>query len=424
MASRDSPCVHINQCYQGVRGVKTMKNGIESLIEEVEHKKEEIRTRFKAYLETLEETEAMLLGDLDAILESAKKLKEKQSKELKEITATEQFIQEQLKTSNNEMLKKHANTLNNDIRVLKFKFNEVPRIQVEWKHLNLCQLISEVCSIPHKLHTNYTNNRHPIMSSAKDESIINYWDCTFDQKDNNVYMIATFPNYKTKVLIFNRKLDLTSSFDITSEPLWSPWITTNSNYIFITSGFNCVDQVIRVSKPNKKSLVRVLPISPRKSFAWDEYLYSTSSDNVVYKFRISDLYRMEDILLKGVNLFGKDMYFSNATDLIIAEHKLYILFNSPTLRALCCFNSGGTLLREIITNSRRLERPTSFCFDNENNIIVADHKIRAFDHYGREIGSFEFSTKSFQCATAITFNPTTNHLLLLANHNDIWLNAY
>ena len=415
---------HPQRYYPDGRWIKTRKVGIEGLIEEIQFKKEEIRARFKAYLETLQETEAMLLGDLDAILECAKKVKERQSKELKEITATEQFIQEQLKSSNNEMLRKHTVTLNNDIKALRLKNNEIPYVQVEWKHLNMCEIINEVCYIPHEQHSNYTNKRHAIMSSAKHELDINYSDCFFDQGDNNIYMIALFPNCKNKVLISNRKLDLTSSFDIQTEPIGSHCITTNRDYIFITSGINCNGPVIRVTKLNRKCLIKSLNIVLRKPFALDEYLLSTSFDNVVYKFRISDLTRMADIPLKGVNSFGEEMNFSDAQDIKVVENRLYILFNSSTLRALCCFNSEGGLLKEVITNSRRLETPTCFCFDNENNIIIADREIRVFDHYGRQIGSFEYSTKKFPNAKAIAFNPITSHVIILAKHNAKWLHAY
>ena len=410
--------------YQEGLRIKTRKVGIEVLIEVIQFRKEEISARFKAYLETLQETEAMLLGDLEAILECAKKVKERQSKELKEITATEQFIQEQLKSSNNEMLRKHAVTLNNDIKALRLKINEIPYVQVEWRHLNMCEMINEVCYIPHEQHSNYTNKRHAIMSSAKHESDIKYWDCCFDQGDNNIYIIALFSNCKNKVIIFNRELGLTSSFDIQTELIGSHWITTNKDYIFITPGNNCICQVIRVTKLNRKYLIKSLDIAPRKSFALDEYLLSTSFDNVVYKFRISDLTRMADIPLKGVNSFGKEMIFSNAQDIKVVEDKLYILFNSSTLRALCCFNSEGGLLKEVITNSRRLETPTCFCFDNENNIIIADREIRVFDHYGRQIGSFEYSTEKYLNAKAIAFNPITSHVIILAKHNGKWLHAY
>ena len=399
------------------------KLGLEGLIEEIKYRREEIKSRFKAYLDTLQETEAMLLGDLDAILECAKKEKERQSSQLREITATKQFIQEQLKTSNNEMLKKHLQSLNNDIRGINFKINTIPKVEVEWKHLNLCEMISEVCCIPLELHSEYENKRQPIRSYAKHEPDANYMHFCIDRYDNNIYLIARV-NDQPKVLIFNRNLQQISTIDIPRWMFCFPSITTNKQYIFITPGVNFLD-VVLISKQSKEVRVKRIDTSLHASFSMDEFVFSTSYANVVYKVRLSDLQRMEDIQLKGVNSFGEEMNFADAGDIQIVESKLYILFNSSTLRALCCFSSDGTLLREIITNARKLQNPTRFTFDKDNNIVVVDQKIRVFDHYGRQIGSFEYSpSERRENARAIGFNPITNHIIVLAEYKDKWLHAY
>ena len=399
------------------------KLGLEGLIEEINYRREEIKSRFKAYLDTLQETEAMLLGDLDAILECAKKEKERQSSQLRDITATKQFIREQLKTSENELLRKHLQSLKNYIREISLKIDAIPKVEVIWKHLNLCEMISEVCYIPLERHSEYENKHQPIRSSAKHEPDTDYMHFCIDRYDNNLYLIARV-NDQSKVLIFNRNLQQISTIDIPRWQFYSPSITTNKQYIFISPGVNFL-QVVLISKQSKEVRLKDMDILPHASFATDEFVFSTSYADVVHKIRLSDLKIMEDIQLKGVNSFGEEMNFSNAGDIHIFEGKFYILFNSSTLRALCCFSSGGTLLREIITNARKLQNPTRFTFDKDNNIVVVDKKVRVFDHYGRQIGSFEYSPSEWrENARAIGFNPITNHIIVLTKYKDKWLHAY
>ena len=79
------------------------------------------------------------------------------------------------------------------------------------------------------------------------------------------------------------------------------------------------------------------------------------------------------LLLQGREKMVQRLHVSNAFDIQTDDTLLYILFNSNSLRSVCSFNDKGVFIREIVTNPRRLQSPTSFCLDKENNIIVADH---------------------------------------------------
>ncbi|KAI6661800.1 Cell surface protein [Oopsacas minuta] len=375
---------------------QSRKINFDCLKDYIKEKKEEIKIHFKVYYDTLKETESMLLGDLDAILDIISKEKEKEQRQLKEITATQQFMKEQLKTSENEMLRKHYISLAIDIQKLCKKASEFSEVKIEWKHLGLCEIINEVCDITYPNTTRYYNNREVIMSAAPGFPECSHWDCCYDKNDNMIYLLTTMQDntgYTTLIYTFDQKLNLLSTGEIPNNSgYWSPWITTSQDYIFITAGVNCEDFVMRISKSNYSNAnIKSLDIVPTKSVVLGGYLFSTSDVSaVLYKFRIKDLNKEKDVTLTGCRRDGTNIDFSYGRDIHLRDSEFYILFNSRTLRAVCSFSEKGALLREIVTNPRRLTNPTHFCMDNDNNIIIADRgKIIIFDSYGRPIGSFE-----------------------------------
>ena len=412
---------------------KRLKLDINGLREEIKMKKEVIKKQFKVFQDTLRETEAMLLADLDAVLEMVTKEKEKECQEMRELITTKLFMEGQLKHFDSEMLKQHATTLGEEIQRMQERFDEIPDICIEWRHLDLCQMINDVCHISYQNDTvsSYTKKRS-LTSATTPFYIEDYYDCCFDKRDQKIYLLASIilnQERKNPILVYDLSLNFLTTIDISHHYDWSWCIATNEDYFFITAKTTiCFEVIIRISKQNdSKQFIKPMTVTPRRSVVLGSHLFTTCVGlDVLYKFRTLDLEKEEDISLSGSRGDGTRIDFSNAVDIQTNHSLLYVLFNSSSLKSVFSFNNDGTLIKEIISNPRGLYDPNSFCLDPESNIIVADRvNLKVFDTYGRPIhviGSKELRySKELR---SIAYNSINKQIIILAEICGQFLHLY
>lgn len=407
---------------------------------EIDSKKKKITKQFQVYYARLKETESILLRDLDVVLDMVTREKEKESKDLNEVITTKEFMYQQLTTSTNKKLKKHVDTFETDIEQMQDDLDCIPYLGLEWRHRDLCQKISEACHISFLNDTtvSYSKKQDILQSDVSCSDWIECYDCCFDKFDQQIYLLGKILKGKVaelKIHEFDKSMKPLPYFsiDVSHKDINPPcYITTSENYIFITAGKK-PGVIVRISKRKKyeysyynatpQQIKKVLDDTPDKSVVLGDFLFSTCVNaELLYKFRITDLEKEMNVSLTG-NSEGVCVNFLNAKEIRSDDTLLYILFNSDSFKSICSFNDEGILIKVMVTNSRRLQKPFSFCLDKENNIIVADkNTIKVFDHYGRPIHTIEcamlWSRKS------ILYNCVDNQIIVLADFNGKYLHVF
>ena len=405
------------------------KVGIEGLREMISNQKQEIIVRFEKYHKALYESEAMLLADLDAILSAGEAEKRDIARQVREVKTVKDFICKQLETSINESLKNSVANLENEIQILKRNEDEVPVISLSWKFDNLLHLIHQLCSIEEKstpIPRGLVWSRLDIKSSLYD-----CYDFTYDYSDKRYYFIEKYVNssnirINNSIRIYNSKLGLVSPYTL-EDPSPDCYISTNSKSIFLSSPAQIIQLTKTPTSPHRLELKNTLKIqlnaNSSKICVFKDFIYTTSNTNVVYKLSATELQILDEIHLR--NEREENVKLEGIFDLKVTETEMYVLFSSPTLHAIYCFDLTGGFIREIVGSSRGLQNPLSFCFDNSGMVYVADGQVKAFDKLGKQVYAFgEEVADRTTWAKCVAFNSDSNEVLVLAQQNSRHMHAY
>ena len=362
---------------------------------------------------------------MDAILSAGEAEKRGIARQVREVKTVKEFTCKQLETSINEYLKNSVANMENEIQILKRNEDGVRVISLSWKFNNLLHLIYQLCSIREKS----TPSPRGLVWSKLDikREISDCNDFIYDYSDQRYYVIQKYQGYynsqgEISIGIYNSNFESISTFKLDRDC----YISTNSNSVFVSSP----TKIIQLTKTHSsqplqltKSLDIQLNANSSKICVFKDFIYATSNTNVVYKLSVTELRILDEIHLR--NEREENVKLDGIFDLKVTETEMYVLFSSPTLHAIYCFDLTGGFIREIVGSSRGLQNPLSFCFDNSGMVYVADGQVKAFDKLGKQV--YAFGTEVADQTTwakCVAFKTDSNEVLVLAQQNSRHMHAY
>ncbi|KAI6658600.1 hypothetical protein LOD99_15400 [Oopsacas minuta] len=367
----------------------------------------------------------MLLSDLDGILAKGELDKRDIARQIEEVENANEFFQEQLKSSVNQVLTKNVATLNEEIRILKISTNKIPPIKLKWKFNYILPHIHELCTIEEGA----SPYKDSILKSSfiqKGKGKLDCLDFCYDKQDKKYYLVnqtTNYPEYKRGILILDSKFNIVSSHGLESA-LGNCYIKTSSNFIFIHYGRN-LSTIMRIHKShiNYKRLTVSASVYCYRFDVFGDHLFVPSlnhaKENNILTLNITDLKVVQHIPI------NKAYTKCRFVDIRVTKSEIYLLLNSSKERSLQCIDHSGTFLREIISNTRGLQNPLSFCFDKNGNILIADGKIRVFNKFGRQIDSFGEEVEDYTIwAKCVAWDGISDQVMVLADHKGKFLHIY
>ena len=362
------------------------------LNEQVQLKKEEVRSNFQQLHDLLFVRETFLFKEMDDIVTRMRQEIDEKYGTLRELnTAREGLERDLTKNKLKEVLEKHILELEDEIGK-ELARETVGWIELDWKREQLEQSVIEVCKVvplnerpvtPVGMPVapvDHSAKRFPVWSrdGVRSSLITNPMQIVIDDKTQNIF-VTDFA--AKRIQVFNEKGN--HLYQIPT-PLHPTGLALTDEYIFVSTS----DSLVKIEKSNNNCIKSVKTNSRVRGID-----INSNSDIYGCEFFNQSVIVFDKNLkfLKRIELKTTQIRFDTQTRSIkLYKDKMYVMFGgnifSPPFH-LQVFTQGGELVRSLIQESE-IGSSSSFSIDQSGNILVADwyhHRIKIFSKKGTVI---------------------------------------
>ena len=359
--------------------VDELERKLIDLSEQVELKKEEVRSNFQQLHGLLVVRETFLLREMDEIVIRARQeITEKKENLLQLYTAKEGSERDLNKNKYKKLLEKHLRAIEDEIGEEVARGVNVGWMELDWKMEQLEQSVIEVCKVV-TLKENpltridYSARKCPVWShdGTVSDEITDPRQLAIDDKTQNIFVT----DYSAKrIQVFDGEGN--HLYQISTPP-YPVGITLSDEYIFVSTP----DKLVKIEKSNNQSIK------------------SVKTENIVWGIDTNtDIYGCE-FYNQSIVVFDKDLKFlkrlklrttqvtSNTftRSIKLYEDKMYVMFDdySSLPFPLQIFNLEGELVKCLIKENE-IRRSQFFSIDRLGNIIVTDWRANQIKIFSKE----------------------------------------
>ena len=371
-----------------VTGIEGMERRLVELVEQVEREKEKTRDTFQQLHSLLVKREEGLLRELDGVVvEARQELKEKKEV-LQELRGAKESAEGKLtKNQLKEVLEKHLQNIEDQIREELSKPLSVTWVEVEWKREQLEQSIVEVSKVVKMKERPFRTEDYSLKLRP-----VWYHERTGSSVIEEAFQLAIHPisgnifvaDYKTKkIQVFDNTGHYLYHIPTPPEPIG---LCLSDEFIFVTTD---EQKLVKIKISNKKTV---------KSVVTDNWVYGMDISSNIYVCEYNN--QSVSVFDKNLNFLKriplKSPHFTSDTktySIRLYENNMYVMFGGSPYR-LQVFFQDGQLIRDVI-QSNDIKVSAFFSLDQFGNIIVAEtsrHKIKIFSNSGQLIHSISNDT--------------------------------
>ena len=363
--------------------VDELERKLIDLSEQVELKKEEVRSNFQQLHDLLVVRETFLLREMDEIvIRVRQEITEKRTKLQQLHTAREGLERDLTHNKFKKLLEKNLRAIEDEIGEDVARGVNVGWMVLDWKIEQLEQSVIEVCKVVTLkerplTRIDYSARKCPVWShdGIVSDDISNPQQLAIDDKTQNIFVT----DYSAeRIQVFDVEGNHLYQISTPPEPVG---ITLSDEYIFVSTR----DKLVKIEKSNNQSIKSV----KTKHRVWG---IDTNNDTDIYG---CELYNQSIVVfdknlkfLKGIKLKTTQVTSSTYTRSIkLYEDKMYVMFDgwsSSLPFPLQIFNLEGELVKCLIKQNE-ISGSDFFSIDRLGNIIVTDwrkHQIKIFSKEG------------------------------------------
>ena len=361
--------------------VEELERKLIDLSEQVELKKEEVRSNFQQLRGLLDVRETFLLREMDEVVTRVRQQVAEKRTTLQELyTAREGLERDLTQNRLKKLLEKNLRAIEAEIGEEVARGVNVGWIELDWKREQLEQSTIDLCKVVTLkerplTRIDYSAKKSPVWYSDGTVSgrIINPQQIAIDDKTQNIFVTDSAAN---RIQIFDGEGNHLYQISTTPYPVG---IALSDKYIFVSTRGN----LIKIDKSNNKSIKsvetanRVWGIDTNTNT--DIYGCEINSKSIV----VFDKYLK---FLKRIKLQTTQVKSNTFTNSIkLYEDKMYVMFSDypPPPFHLQIFNLEGKLIKCLIKENE-ISLSDFFSIDKLGNIIVADWKRNQIKIFSKE----------------------------------------
>ena len=361
-------------------GVDELEKKLIDLSEQVERKKEEVKSNFQQLHGLLAVRENFLLKKMDEVVIRARQEVTEKKTNLQQLYAAREGLERDL-TQNTfkKLLEKNLRAIEDEIGEEVARGVNVGWLELDWKREQLEQSVTDACrvvSLKEKPVTtiDYSVKKLPVWSRVGTGSsqITDPSQIAIDDVTQRIF-VADYG--ASRIQVFNGKGN--HLYEISTPPLPAGIALTDDHIIVSTK-----ENLVKIEKSNNKSI---------KSVETKKLVGGITTSNN------SDIYGCE-INNKSIIVFNKDLKFLTRIELKTTQvtsytqthsiqlynDNMYVMFGQYPPLHLQIFTLQGELVRCLIEKSE-IDWSSNFSIDQLGNIIVADwgsNTIKIFSNEG------------------------------------------
>ena len=359
--------------------VDELERKLIDLSEQVELKKEEVRSNFQQLHGLLVVRETFLLRKMDEIvIQAGQEIAEKRTNLQQLYTARESSERDLTQNTFKKLLEKHLRDIENEIGEEVARGVNVGWMELDWKIEQLEQSVIEVCKVVTLkerplTRIDYSARKCPVWSHDGTVS----GEITNPMHDKTQKIFVTDYNAE-RIQVFGGEGN--HLYQISTPP-HPAGITLSDDYIFVTTD----DKLVKIEKSNNKSIKSV----ETENRVWG---IDTNTNTDIYGCEVSKQSIVvfdEDLkFLKRIKLRTTQVTSDTHTYCIkLYEDKMFVMFDdwpSSLPFPLQIFNLEGELVK-CLTKGNEIRRSDFFSIDRLGNIILTDcweNQIKIFSKEG------------------------------------------
>ena len=363
--------------------VDELERKLVDLSEQVELKKEEVRSNFHQLHGLLVVRETFLLREMDEIvIQARQEITEKRTNLQQLYTARESSERDLTQNTFEKLLEKHLRDIENEIGEEVARGVNVGWMELDWKIQQLEQSVIEVCKVVTLkerplTRIDYSARKCPVWSHDGTGSgeINNPMQLAIDDKTQNIFVTDY---YAERIQVFDGEGNHLYQISTPPGPVG---ITLSDEYIFVSTR----DKLVKIEKSNNQSI---------KSVETEIKVYGIDTNTN------TDIYGCE-VNKQSIVVFDKDLKFlksiklrttqvtsdTDTNGIKLYEDKMYVMFveySSSLPFPLQIFNLEGELVKCLIRGNEIINSDF-FSIDQLGNIIVTDwrgNQIKIFSKEG------------------------------------------
>ena len=363
--------------------VDELERKLIDLSEQVELKKEEVRSNFQQLHGLLVVRETFLLREMDEVVTQVRQeITEKRATLQDLYTARENSERDLTRNKLKKLLEKNLRAIEDEIGEEVARGVNVGWMELDWKIEQLEQSVIEVCKVVTLkerplTRIDYSVRKCPVWSHDGTGSgeITNPQQLAIDYKTQNIFVTDCGSE---RIQVFDGEGN--HLYQI-STPLYPAGITLTDEYIFVSTP----DKLVKIEKSNNQSIKSV----KTENRVWgidtntNTDIYGCELDNQSIVVFDKDLKFLKRIKLRTTQVTSN----TYTRSIKLYEDKMYVMFDgwlSSLPFPLQIFNLEGELVKCLIKENEIIQSDF-FSIDRLGNIIVADcgrNQIKIFSKEG------------------------------------------
>ena len=397
--------------------VDELERKLTDLSEQMELKKEEVRSNFQQFHDLLFVRENFVLKEMDDIITLARQEVAEKKETLQELYNTRDSLENTLTEKN---LKKYPVDQENETASPLARGIEVSCIELEWNREKLEQSVIEICNVvclreKPSTRVNYSSKLSPVWTRDGTSSggVTNPMQIVVDTTTQNIFVADISAS---RIQVFSREGNHLYKISTSPYPIG---IALTNEYIFVSTDNKLVLKIEKSSNKPIKSVDtdnQVFGIEANTNT--DIYVCEYSNQSVIVldndlkfhrRIKLKSIQVISDIYTNSVKLYGENMY------VMFGGH-------SPIFH-LRIFTLDGELVRCLMRESE-IGWSFFFSFDQSGNIIVADwgaNQIKIFSQEGEVLHAITSDMlpedQKFNCPFGVDINQRKK--IIIAHCNKI-----
>ena len=389
--------------------VDELERKLIDLSEQVELKKEEVRSNFQQLHGLLVVRETFLLRKMDEIvIRVRQEITEKRATLQELYTARESSERDLTQNKLKKLLEKQLRAIEDEIGEEVARGVNVGWMELDWKIEQLEQSVIEVCKVVTLkerplTRIDYSAKKCPVWShdGTRSDEMTNPMQLAIDDKTQNIFV--TDCDAET-IQVFNGKGN--HLYQISTPP-HPAGITLSDKYIFVSTR----DKLVKIEKSNNQSIKSV----ETENRVWG---IDTNTNTDIYGCEVYNqsivVFDKDLKFLKRIKLRATQVNSNTHTNSIkLYEDKMYVMFDGLFYSLpfpLQIFNLEGELVKCLIKGNE-ISNSYFFSIDRLGNIIVTDRRENQIKIFSKERDVLHTITSAmlpgdqeFNCPTGVAID--------------------
>ena len=362
--------------------VDELERKLIDLSEQVELKKEEVKSNFQQLHGLLVVRETFLLREMDGVVTQARQeITEKRTNLQQLYTAREGSERDLTQNQFKKLLENNLRAIENEIGEEVARGVNVGWMELDWKIEQLEQSVIEVCKVVTLkerplTRIDYSARKCPVWSHDGTGSgeITNPEQLAIDDKTQNIFVTD---HYAKRIQLFDGEGNHLYQISTPPNPAG---ITLSDEYIFVSTH----EKLVKIEKSNNQSIKSV----KTENRVWG---IDTNTNIDIYGCEVSNqsivVFDKDLKFLKRIKLRTTQVTSNTYTYCIkLYEDKMYVMFDgrhSSLPFPLQIFNLEGELVKCLIKGNE-IRNSNFFSIDRLGNIIVTDWRVDQIKIFSKE----------------------------------------